>query len=167
MVQNDSFYIDETAGCNLMNILAAKPAMGKTPLSPRTKLMRMLHAEAAKRGLSHEDLRSAFGVESLSKASDADLTAWLRNAGKRLRSQPLPRAGDHKKATVEFLTEENRELLDRAFESMGWDADTRRGFIMRQIKRDKIYTNADFHRVFSGIRGMQRRTAKSKGVQTS
>jgi hypothetical protein len=46
-------------------------------MQPRSGLMRQLHAIAAQRGISHEDLRALFRVQSLTQVPDRDLRTWI------------------------------------------------------------------------------------------
>lgn len=133
----------------------------------------MLHAEGAKRKLSHEDLRDVVGVASLAEATPETLERCLRRWGLRLpRRRALPRRAYAKQAaaagTAELISGEDLELLGRAFAARGWTADTAKTFIRRQLGRERILTRADFHKVFSGVRAMNRRDGigqAEKGAQ--
>ena len=132
----------------------------------RVKLMRGLHAEAKKRGLDHDALRDVFKVKfsvaSISVASDAQLGELYRDwTGKGIRGAALPRRGYGRRGELDMVTAADLETLGRAYAERGWGPETQRAFIRRQLGgRDQIRTRRDFRRVFSGIRAMQRRTAK-------
>jgi hypothetical protein len=126
----------------------------------RTRLFRALHAEAKKRNLGHEELRDVLGCHSMSQAPTAALQqlmhAWT---GHNLR-QPtkLPRRGYVKSGELEMVSGADLNTLAAAFSLRGWDQDTRRNFIRRQLRgRETITTRSDFYRVFSGVRAMNRR----------
>jgi hypothetical protein len=129
----------------------------------RAKLFRALHAEGAKRGLDHDDLRGMFGVKSLSKVEthllEQQLKAWT---GKGLRrSMPLPRRGyAERSGEVQMAGLDEFKTLANAFSIAGMDGEAQKKFIARQLRgRDAIRTVADFHRVFSGLRAMNRRAS--------
>lgn len=126
----------------------------------RNRVMKALHAEAIKRGISHEDLREMFSVHSLGLVETKDLVNQLRAWGKRMRVSQLPRKGYATKAAAspEMVSGEDLTLLGDAFQRRGWTQDQRNNFIRRQLGgRETIRTRADFHRVFSGVRAMNRR----------
>lgn len=121
----------------------------------------MLHAEAAKRKIPHEDLREMFGVHSLSVVDVDALLRMLRGWKLRVpRKTALPRKGDQalQPGTPQMVSGEDLETLARAFAQRGWGLDTQRNFIRRQLRgREVVRTVADFQRVFSGVRAMNRR----------
>lgn len=133
----------------------------------RAKLMQALHAEAAKRGMDHDALRDVarmkFGVASMGllkygqlKQMFYDMTGKFFIAHKA--KVELPRRGYGKKGELEIVSGSELELLERAFAKRGWGPETKAQFIRRQLNgREQIRTRADFHRVFSGIRAMNRR----------
>ena len=127
----------------------------------RAKLFRALHAEALKRGMDHDALRDMFGVKSMSaldtEALQSRLKAWTGKSVRR--STPLPRRGyGKKKGPLEMVTEEDLRTLAEAFSRRGMDENAQWLFIRRQLGgRDAIRTRGDFHKVFSGIRAMNRR----------
>jgi hypothetical protein len=125
----------------------------------RAKLLRALHAEGLKRGIDHEGLRELFNTRSLASVETADLQRVLFSWGKRVRSQALPRKGYAKKpVAAEMVSGEDLTLLGDAFQRRGWSDEQRRNFIRRQLGgRDVVRSRKDFHRVFSGVRAMNRR----------
>ncbi len=130
----------------------------------RLRLYRALHSEAAKRGLDHSDLheicRARFGVDSMRAATDAQLQQiYAEWTGRRIkRTSALPARGGGDQRLIEMVTGDDIETLARAFALRGWDAETQRNFVRRQLGgREQIRTRADFWRVFSGVRAMNRR----------
>jgi hypothetical protein len=131
----------------------------------RARLMRAVHAEGLSRGLDHEALRDVcrekFQVASMGDLSDSQLRRLYRDwTGRTLgRSAPLPPKGYAKKqGELEIVSGEDLELLERAFAKRAWGPETKREFVRRQLGgREQIRTRADFHRVFSGVRAMNRR----------
>jgi hypothetical protein len=127
----------------------------------RAKLFRALHAEAIKRGMDHDSLRDTFCVKSMSTIPTERLQERLKAwTGKSVRrTSPLPRRGYGKsKGPLEMVTEEDLATLAEAFSRRGMDENAQWLFIQRQLSgRDKIRTRGDFHKVFSGVRAMNRR----------
>lgn len=128
----------------------------------RAKLFRALHAEGIKRGMDHDALRDTFGVKSMSTISTEQLQARLKDwTGKSVRRvTPLPRRGYGKKrGPLEMVTEEDLATLAEAFGRRGMDKISQQCFIFRQLggKDSVVRTRGDFHKVFSGIRAMNRR----------
>jgi hypothetical protein len=75
------------------------------------------------------------------------------------RSTPLPKRGYGKQGELDMVTAEDIETLGRAFATRNWGPETQRTFIRRQLGgREQIRTRKDFHRVFSGVRAMNRRS---------
>jgi hypothetical protein len=145
----------------------------------RAKIFRALHAEAAKRKMDHDALRDLIhertGVHSMADATTQQLYDLLHSwTGKGIkRTTPLPRKGcTAPEAPKQFVSGEDLDTLAEAFNRRGWAEETRRVFIRRQLRgRETIRTVADFHRVFSGVRAMNRRdeksTAQEKGAKTN
>ena len=131
----------------------------------RARLMRMVHVEGVKRGLDHDALhevcKTRYGVESMSKLDEAQLKSLLHFWGLRFngrRETPLPKRGYGKHGELDMVTGEDIETLGRAFAARNWGPETQRAFIRRQLGgREQIRTRRDFHRVFSGVRAMNRR----------
>jgi hypothetical protein len=127
----------------------------------RGKVFKALHAEALKRGIDHDGLRDMFGVKSMSTIETHKLVDKLKSwTGKGIRrSSPLPRRGyATKRGPAELVSAEDLNTLAEAFSRRGMDSNAQWLFIQRQLQgRDTIRTRADFHRVFSGIRAMNRR----------
>lgn len=127
----------------------------------RAKLLRAIHAEGRKRGMDHDALRDMFKVPSLSKVSIDEMERTLKGwTGKGVRrSKPLPRAGYGKSSTLtELVGLEDFTTLANAFAIAQMDSKAQKAFISRQLcGRDTVRTVADFHRVFSGLRAINRR----------
>ena len=127
----------------------------------RARAFRALHAEAAKRKIDHDGLRDVFGVKSLADVATHELVSRLKDwTGKGLRRvTALPRKGYlQKKGPTELVSEEDLRTLAEAFGHRSMDENAQWLFIQRQLGgRDKIRTRADFHKVFSGVRAMNRR----------
>ncbi len=126
----------------------------------RNRLFRALHAEAKKRGLGHEELRETLACHSMADASTEALQLLMHTwTGHNLRQKrPLPRRGYVKSGELEMVSGDDLKTLGAAFSVRGWDEDTRRNFIRRQLHgRETIATRKDFYRVFSGVRAMNRR----------
>ena len=86
--------------------------------------------------------------------------------GKKMRAAPLPRKGYGKDTNeVELVSAENITLLGDAFQQRGLTPEQQRNFIRRQLGgREVVRTNADFHRVFSGIRAINRREREANKI---
>ena len=114
--------------------------------------------------MGHEELRDALGARSMADLSTDDLQKFYRGWSNhnlrqpRARRSELPRRGYGKQGQLEMVSAEDLETLAAAFSRRGWGDDTRRNFIRRQLSgRQEIRTRADFHKVFSGVRAMNRR----------
>ncbi|HWE50493.1 MAG TPA: hypothetical protein VG273_11910 [Bryobacteraceae bacterium] len=138
----------------------------------RAKLMRAIHAEAQKRGIDHDGLRDMFKVRSLSMVETNDLVGALKTwTGRGVRksrpraaawparsAEQLPRKGYGKNGETELVGGDDLNTLAEAFARRGMGKESQANFIRRQLGgRDSIRTRADFHKVFSGIRAMNRR----------
>jgi len=138
---------------------------GKDP-GVRSRLFRAIHAEALKRGLDHDALHDLcalkFHAPSMAALDPGQLKTLYRDlAGKNLRPRrqsPLPRAGyGRHNEPLELITPDDLETLARACAIRGWGQDTLSAFTLRQLGHAQIRTRHDFHRVFSGLRAMNRR----------
>jgi hypothetical protein len=129
--------------------------------------MKALHAEATVRGLSHDELsglcRKRFGVASMREMNAGQMQElyfeWTGHALRRKRETELPRRGYAKRGgPAEMVSGEDLATLGAAFALRNWGPETQRRFIARQLNgREEIRTRKDFHRVFSGVRAMNRR----------
>jgi hypothetical protein len=134
----------------------------------RARLMRALHAEGSKRGLDHDGIRDIchlkFNVDSMGALNEGQLKTLFRDwTGRNFtrRKTALPKRGYAKSGELEMVSAEDLETLERAFSARQWGPETKRAFIRRQLDgREEIRTKADFHRVFSGARAMNRRDGK-------
>lgn len=84
----------------------------------------------------------------------------MRSWGKKMRAQALPRKGygTRTKGEIEMISGEDLTLLGDAFQRRGWTPDQQRNFIRRQLNgREVVRTRGEFHKVFSGVRAMNRR----------
>ena len=137
----------------------------------RVRLLKALHAEGKKRGLDHDGLHDLFNSRSLGTVPTQELQNVLRSWGKKIRATPLPRRGYAKKADAAGLSEmvsgEDLTLLGDAFQLRGWSKEQQRNFIRRQLGgREVVRTRGEFHKVFSGVRAMNRRDEKTtEGAQ--
>ena len=120
-----------------------------------------MHAEGLKRGLDHDGLRGCFPeCHSLSVVKTEDLARVLQGwTGRTVRRKtPLPRKGYGTKGEIELISGDDLNTLGEAFQRREMGVDAQRNFIRRQLGgRESIRTRADFHKVFSGIRAMNRR----------
>lgn len=146
----------------------------------RTRVMRALHAEGAKRGLDHEGLREMcrgrFGVASMgdldlaqaaSLYKDVTGTEFLvagRGPAPRVK---LPERGYAARGETQIVSGGELELLERAFAKRAWGPATKLAFIRRQLGREQIRTRADFQRVFRGVQAMNRRDGKGDYAQVA
>lgn len=138
-------------------------------LEVRTRVMRALHAEAAKRGLDHEGLReicaARFGLASMGEMDLAQAAALYKDVtgrefltGRRPVPLKLPERGYAARGETQIVSGGELELLERACAKRGWGPATKLAFIRRQLRgRDQIRTRADFQRVFRGVQAMNRR----------
>jgi hypothetical protein len=62
-------------------------------MQPRSGLMRQLHAIAAQRGISHEELRALFRVQSLTQVPDRDLRTWIDQHNRPVDPSPKRKRG--------------------------------------------------------------------------
>jgi hypothetical protein len=142
----------------------------------RAKYFRGLHAEASRRGLSHDALhelaRSRYGVDSLAKLTDAQLRSWYREicgrgfrhpgvasraaadaagkAGRRVASGAPPKV-------VRMVSGDDLAMLAELAFSIGWTREGLEKFVRRQLSRDAIRTVAEFNRVLWGLKAQARR----------
>lgn len=165
--------ITEAAAAGGQSTRAARPR-GDSP--QRALIMRALHAEGAKKGLSHEDLREAAGVASLSALSQDDLEAVFEKiAGRKfrakhggLKSKARRRAAglaggkrDPQPDVMVLVSAAELAMLDRLCDRMGWTRERLDGFIRRQLgERGRIRTVAEFNKVFQPLRIIWRRQQK-------
>lgn len=137
----------------------------------RSRLFKALHAEGKKRGFDHEALRELFNCHSLSAVATEDLQKCLLSWGKKMRRTALPRKGYVAKAKqsgqIELIGGKDLTLLGDAFQKRGWTDAQQRNFIRRQTGHETIRTRADFHKVFSGVRAMNRRTESESAAATA
>jgi len=126
----------------------------------RAKLLRAIHAEGRKRGMDHDALHDMFKTPSLSTVSIDELERTLKGwTGKGLRrNAPLPRRGYGSSTFVELAGLEDFATLANAFAVAQMNGEAQKTFIRRQLRgRDTVRTVADFHKVFSGLRAINRR----------
>jgi len=142
----------------------------------RAKMMRGLHAEASKRGLSHDGLHELvekrYGVASLSQLSEAQLREWYREfsgkgfrhpgmgsasrrraagtAGKKAGSMPAPRV-------VELAGADDIAMLIDLAARIGWSVTALHKFVARQLGREQIRTMADVNKVLWALKAIARR----------
>ena len=129
-------------------------------MADRAKLLRAIHAEGRKRGMDHDALRDMFKVPSLSNVPVDELERRLKGwTGKGLRRKtPLPRRGYGSSTFVELAGLDEFTTLANAFAIAQMNGEAQKTFISRQLRgRDTVRTVSDFHKVFSGLRAMNRR----------
>lgn len=101
------------------------------PSAARVKALQRLHAIGARRGLSHEDLRAACGVPSLSALTADDLQRHAdRLEADRTESRPFMTTGASKR---------QRSLIWRAGRDLGLDPPTLRGFLRERCGIDDLW----------------------------
>lgn len=136
----------------------------------RSRLFRAVHAEAAKRGMDHDQLRdlcrASYLIHSMADMSDADLLALYKGwTGKTLRTKraALPKKGEAAASNQDqMISGAELEALEAEFAKRGMGREAKSNFIRRQIGgRDTIRTRRDFARVFHGVRAMNRREGLS------
>jgi len=114
-----------------------------------------------KRGFDHDGLRDLakerFGVKSMSELGVTELLDLYKGwTGKGfVRKGKLPPRGE---VETEMVSGRDLDTLELEFADRGWGKDTQQAFIRRQLRgRAEIRTQADFKRVFYGIRAMNKR----------
>lgn len=133
----------------------------------RNKVFRALHAEALKRKIDHDDLRDIFKVKSLSTVETPrlidQLKAWTGKGVRRRTALPRKGYGQGDSPEVQMAGLEDLTTLRDAFAIAGMGGDAQRAFIARQLRgREEVRTRADFHKVFSGVRAMNRRKEQTQ-----
>jgi hypothetical protein len=132
----------------------------------RARLFKALHAEGIKRGLDHDGLHDLccqqFAVHSMGDATEHQLAGLYRNwTGHTLRNRAkLPRRGEAAKraSAGQMVSAEEAILMDAEFASRDLHGDARANFIRRQLRgRDQVRTRADWVRVITPLRNMNRR----------
>jgi hypothetical protein len=149
-------------------------------------MMRGLHAEGAKRGLSHDGLHELvakrYGVDSLAQLSETQLREWYREftgkgfrhagvggaarrraagtAGRRQAGQPVNGSTDQRNV-VELVSGDDLAMLADLAQQIGWSVSGLYTFVERQIGRSKIRTMAEFNKVLWAVKAIARR----KGVR--
>jgi hypothetical protein len=128
-------------------------------------LFRAIHGAAAKRGLSHDELRDIcrerFSVESMSDLTLDQLQHLYQGFEGRFlgtRKPPLPKRGTARMTDSEMVSPAHIDTLARAFAMRGWGKRTQAQFIRRQLGgKEQILTTRDFQKVFRGVQAMNRR----------
>ena len=142
----------------------------------RTKVMGALHAEAAKRDLSHQDLSEMagkrYGVGSMSDLNEGKLRDLFRDlTGKPFRAKhPGMRNRQHRQAAgtagrknanhkvVEMADATDVEMVYQLAYALGWTLQTIKTFIRRQLGgRDQLRTMADVNKVLWGLKAIAKR----------
>jgi hypothetical protein len=119
-----------------------------------------------------------FKVRSLSTVETNDLVGLLKQwTGRAVRksrpsrksawparpAEQMPRRGYGKNGETELVGGDDLNTLAEAFAQRNMGKEAQANFIRRQLRgRDSIRTRADFHRVFSGVRAMNRRDEQGK-----
>jgi len=130
----------------------------------RAKLFRAVHAEGLKRGFDHGGLHdlccARFDVASMHQMTNQQLYELYHGwTGKGMkRTSPLPRRGYGKQGELEMVSSADLEALAKLYHDLSWGEETRRAFTRRVLRgREQIRTRADWWKVFSGARAIQRR----------
>ena len=133
----------------------------------RGRLFKGLHAEAAKRGMSHDDLRAlchdAYGIHSLSEMTEIDLMKLYKGwTGRGLRRKcMLPGRGEAAKTKpgeIRMASADELCELESEFAKRGLGQEGKENFIRRQLGgRLVVRTRAQFCSVLGGLRAMNRR----------
>lgn len=133
----------------------------------RGRLFSAVHAEAAKRGMDHDELRRVcqqnYGVHSMSEMTEVNLMKIYQGwTGKGLRRRArLPQRGEAaatKSGEVQMASGEELVELDAEFARRGLGEEGRENFIRRQLGgRLVVRTRRDFVKVLGGLRAMNRR----------
>lgn len=156
----------------------------------RSRMMRGLHAEASKRGLTHlalhELVAERYGVASLSKLSEAQLREWYReftgkgfrhrgigpgsrawaagNAGRRKADQPVNGESANRggqQAVIELASGDDMAMLLDLARQIGWPVTALATFVERQLGRPQVRTMADVNKVLWAMKAIARR----KGIR--
>jgi hypothetical protein len=159
-------------------VLQAHPMNRST--EQRSKMMRGLHAEARKRGLSHDGLHELvekrYGVRSLSQLSEAQLREWYREfSGKGFRHRGIApgsrawaagnagkkAAPDGARKVVELAGADDIAMLIDLAARIGWSVTGFHKFVARQLGREQVRTMADVNKVLWALKTIARR----KGIK--
>ena len=148
------------------------------------KLLRAVHAEAAKRDLDHDALHAQaverFGVDSIAVLTEQQLRELFRGlAGRPYRAkhpgvrgnerrQAAGTAGRNKgqaadggKEVVHLATTADVQLCYDAAYAIGWDQERLISFIRRQLKgKEQIRTLAECNKVLWPLKAMGRRVSR-------
>jgi hypothetical protein len=140
----------------------------------KARLMRAVHAEARRRGMSHDELRdmchATYGIHSLSEMTDNNLFEIYHGwTGKTLRRRcNLPARGEAAKSRpgeVRLVSEDELCELAQEFAKRGLDEAQREAFIRRQLEgRPVVRTRREFCAVVAGVRAMNRRGGGGPGA---
>ena len=142
----------------------------------KTRVMGALHAEAAKRGLSHQDLSERagkrYGFASMADLDDGqlrdlflDLTGrvfhpkhpGMRNRQRRKAAGTAGRKNAINKV-VEMAATVDVEMVYQLAYGLGWTQETIKTFIRRQLGgRDQLRTMADINKVLWGLKAIAKR----------
>ena len=147
-----------------------------------SKVMGALHAEAAKLGLSHQDLSEMagqrYGVASMAALDDGQLRdLFLDLTGRvfhpkhpgmqnRQRRKAAGTAGrkDASNKVVEMAATVDVEMVYQLGYALGWTQQTIKTFIRRQLRgRDQLRTMADVNKVLWGLRAIAKRKKSGAG----
>lgn len=133
----------------------------------RSRLMRAIHAEAAKRHIDHDSLRDICrdrcGVRSMQEMTGEQLYALYHQwTGKGLRKRAKSAAAGAEDHSQLISGEEMIELAQE-FAKRGWGQQTQANFIRRQLHgRAVIRTRGEWRKVLHGVRAMNRRDTEKQ-----
>ena len=132
----------------------------------RARLFRGLHSEGVKRGIDHDGLHDLccreFAVRSMGDATDHQLEGLFRRwTGHTIRGRgKLPRRGEAAKAAsaAQMVSGEEINMLEAEFALRDLGTEGRANFVRRQLRgRDQVQTRADWARVITPLRAMNRK----------
>lgn len=105
------------------------------PLKPITAgQIRALHAIGKRRGLSHEQLRDAAGVESLKELSVSAASKLIDRlqCDDHRSDWPPPPPDRAKRGCIRNATERQRNYIQVLFDELGWDAEKSRAWLQKR-----------------------------------
>lgn len=130
----------------------------------RSRLMRAIHAEGARRRLDHDALHdlveAKFAVRTMAAVETKDLLALYKGwTGHGLKSRAQkPSRGETAVARMQMVSAEEAIALEMEFARRGLGDDGKKNFIRRQLRgRDQVRTRGDWVRVIAPLRAMNRR----------
>ena len=132
------------------------------------KYIKAIWAAAREHGVDKEGVHDAIAVWGLTSVKDLNaqqarllLNSLRKGGGGQKRRDAVASHGrrgtDTSGQPRYMVTPRERGMLKAAAEARGWNDETLRNFIERQLGKRQIATLAEFNRVFWAIKAMQRR----------